>query len=567
MSKTIFSALIVLLFSFSLFAQNKFEGYNIIVDAPDTQKALACAIRYVAPLTQINITDLDSKTPMNLRPCEGSAANLSPVKTGQTTATIRADSANFKWCFNGEDKKYRISFVGDSFKPKVTYDWIATPETPGFYNIKDFGAVGDGKTDNTIAFQSAVAFIATRNGGTLTIPEGDFLVGNQPDFKGITLPSGITIQGAGGIFTGAPTNNVTQRGLSRVTLSGTNRAIFRIGECTQRVALRDFELYTDFGDNTYGVEAVGAFNSTQEISFDRMSFSNFFRGIYAHALEITVYQWQFDYIKVNQCIFIYNQDAGIWIKSKNSDWKITGSLFINPKKTETRKADSIYIYHSAAILVQDTFSGGFANAQGGDFISMVSDGPLTVIGSECEQMTRSMVFADFPQAGNFSYPITLVNNVFGNPIEVKGRRTLVSTGNLFGSDTFRADEWLRVYSTGDRFCYDGYIIGCQSLGANATRDTRPGQTAIPGFGGAKVVFRTGQPGEGTVPTQPTIFGTDVRFDSPIQLPSILQSDLSKQTVNNGTMVFCSNCKRGTSPCQNGGSGAPAMFINGRWECL
>ena len=45
-------------------------------------------------------------------------------------------------------------------------------------HIKDFGAVGDGKINNTIAFQKASAYLQT-NGGILIIDPGTYIVGKQ----------------------------------------------------------------------------------------------------------------------------------------------------------------------------------------------------------------------------------------------------------------------------------------------------------------------------------------------------------------------------------------------------
>ncbi len=546
-----FSILLIFLFSVSAFAQNKFEGANIIVDAPETQTSFACAIRYSTAAPSVTITDIDKKTPMNVSGCGGSAATI--TKTSASTATMRLNSNNQKWCFSGEDKLYKISFSGDQYTPQVVYEWLSTPETPGIYNIKDFGAIGDGKTDDTLAIRSALAFIATRNGGTLQFPEGDFVVGGEPGFKGLTIPSGIIIQGVGSVSSGAPTNNINQISPSRITLNGMNRAIFRIGECTERVVVRDIELYANINENTYGIEAIGGYNSSQDFEFTRVSFNNFFRGLYFHALQSSNYEWQMDYIKVNHCRFTYNRDAGIWCRIRNADWKISGTFFLVPKKTETAKADAMYFYHSALILIEDTFGGGFANAVGGAFLNIIDGTALTVINSQTESMTNSLLYGDFPGAGDYSYPITFVNNIFGHSIEFKARRTFVSTGNLYGPKTFKADERLRVYSTGDRFCYDGYILGCQGPQSN-------------NFDKASVLFMTGQPSEGNVVGRPTVFGTDVQFNNPVQLPSFLQNALPTAKPN-GSMVYCTNCRRNTSPCQSGGSGSPAMMIAGGWSCL
>ncbi len=247
-----FVVIFVFLFTLPIFGQNKFEGYNLFLSVPETHTVATCTLRYVSPETDITITDLDRKTPLKVSNCGDTTAKVAQ-SSGGSTATMRASSANYKWCFTGEDKSYRISFKGDKDAGQITYDWIATPTTPGIYNIKDFGAVGDGTTDDTVAFKSAMAFIATRNGGTLQIPEGDFVVTSP-----VALPSGVNIQGISGLVTGAPTNNVVQKSPSRIKLNGTKRALFRVGECVENIVIKDVELYATSFDNTYGFEAVGA---------------------------------------------------------------------------------------------------------------------------------------------------------------------------------------------------------------------------------------------------------------------------------------------------------------------
>lgn len=550
LKKLSFATLLVFSFAAAALSQNKFEGYNILLHVPENQTSTACAIRYVPPTTEIRISDTDSATPLKVSPCAGSGSNV--VQSGGSTAIVRTNPATNKWCFQGEDKRYRISFPGDQLSggAQVTYDWIATPETPGIYNIKDFGAAGDGTTDDTLAIKSALAFIATRNGGTLQFPEGDFLV-TAP----IVLPSGITIQGVGSLLTNAPTNNVNQRGASRIRLRGTNRSIFRIGECTERVQIRDIELYADSTDRTIGIEAVGAYNASQDFFFERVTFNNFYRGIFVRGLDQTGKSWQFDYVKVKHCRFVYNTDAGIYNFTRNADWKIEGCFFLNPRRTATQRGDSMTFYHGALILVQDTFGGGFAGAKGGAFINLIDNSNLTVIGSQTESMTHSFVYNDpnLQYHGDYSYPVTFVNNIFGDPVEFKGRRTFVSTGNLYNGNTIKAPESVRVYSTGDRFCYDGNILGCQGTGKT-------------NFDRATVVMMTGQPDDGQVKGHPTFFGTDVQFGAPVQMPNLAQAQLPAGKPN-GSLVYCTNCRRATTPCQAGGTGAPAMVVGGQWSCL
>lgn len=549
----------VLLFTFPTLSQNKFEGYNIILDVPRTQKAPACALRYAPPTNAITISDLNPSTALKLQTCDGK-----PIASATgTTASINASSTDFKWCFQGEDKKYRISFEGDSFSGRQIYDWFPTPEEKnlGFYNVKDFGAVGDGKTDDTIAIQSALAFIGTRGGGVLNFPEGDFIVGNTPNYKGIVVPSATTIQGAGGLHTTAAVNNVIKKNISRIRLQGTNKPLFMIGECTEKLVFKDIELFSDSNENTYGIEAVGAYLSTQDIYIERVSFTQFFRGIYAYGLMVTDRQWQFDYIKINHSRFVFNKDAGIYCDVYNTDWKVEGSLFILPKFQPGQNADAMNFVRVSALLVQDTFAGGFYTAYGGAFLKTLDGGSITVIACEIEQITYTFIFNEEknPYAGNLSYPIVFIGNFFGSPIIFNARRSFVSMGNGYNPRTFQADERVRVYSTGDRFCYDGHVWACKDGGEDRFKDQKL-------FDRATVVFMTGQPAEGKTPGIPTIFGTDVQFNTPVQMPSI-QADKLPLDKPNGSMIYCSNCRRNSTPCQAGGTGAPAMFVNNQWSCM
>lgn len=52
-------------------------------------------------------------------------------------------------------------------------------------SVKDFGAVGDGVTNDTAAFAAASAYITVQGGGKLVIPQGTYIVGQQT-FAGAT---------------------------------------------------------------------------------------------------------------------------------------------------------------------------------------------------------------------------------------------------------------------------------------------------------------------------------------------------------------------------------------------
>ncbi|MBP1991401.1 glycosyl hydrolase family 28-related protein [Paenibacillus eucommiae] len=61
-------------------------------------------------------------------------------------------------------------------------------------NVTHFGAVGDGKTDDTEAFNQAI--LAADGGGTIVVPKGIYLIDPSPG-KGIVLRTGIQLIGEG----------------------------------------------------------------------------------------------------------------------------------------------------------------------------------------------------------------------------------------------------------------------------------------------------------------------------------------------------------------------------------
>ncbi len=71
-------------------------------------------------------------------------------------------------------------------------------------NLRDFGAVGDGVTDDGPAFQSALDALAAAGGGTLFVPEGKYAIATPvaKDFTG--LASSISILGVESITPVAP---------------------------------------------------------------------------------------------------------------------------------------------------------------------------------------------------------------------------------------------------------------------------------------------------------------------------------------------------------------------------
>lgn len=72
-------------------------------------------------------------------------------------------------------------------------------------NLAEFGAVGDGLTDDTAAFNAAIAALISYGGGTLLVPPGTYRLLSAPN----PITAGVLIQGLGGIGTTQNSGTVT----------------------------------------------------------------------------------------------------------------------------------------------------------------------------------------------------------------------------------------------------------------------------------------------------------------------------------------------------------------------
>jgi len=89
--------------------------------------------------------------------------------------------------FGRDETQKNATFFGDEEVARYTLEQIRN----GIISIKDYGAVGDGATDNTTAIQNAIDAASDNGGGTVLIPGGTF------NLTQIFMKSKVSLVGVG----------------------------------------------------------------------------------------------------------------------------------------------------------------------------------------------------------------------------------------------------------------------------------------------------------------------------------------------------------------------------------
>ncbi len=601
--------LIIAVFTFAsgVGAQNIFEGYSLTVEANDDG---ACPVRWQPGAGGGNAIDVFvAGTNFQTR-----ASSLTACDESSVTGNRVNPNGIGKWCFSGAEPMYEIRLQNG-----VTYLWPALTKESGIYNVKDFRPVRRSldnparylysePADYTKTIKNAIAYIAARQGGTLRFPDGDYIVGTtdgstrDPAYQAITVPSGIIIEGASA-NSSVPSSNLPFRKTStRLRLKNDNQTIFRIGGCTNQVTFKHIELLgneTVYGEvlrgsnvGTIGIEGLGKWaidpvskqsmpNTSQFIRFENMTIQNFDKGIWVHNVneknckptEQACDQWQFDYVRVDQVSF-NNNKTGIWVHTFNTDWQVNNSVFHYVARNAP--GDGIRLQKTGSMLLQQTWGGGYDQGTniGGTFLYIDYVGGMTIINSGSENGKRA-IYTN-PAGGVSSTILTVINSWFGDPVELRGRLSYVSTGSFYLARSITADPAVTITSTGDRFCYDPYTF------AGRCKDEAGRNVLRPNYNGGRIMFQTGSVAEGRdadrIEGRPNLFGYNVEIrDGLMQYDPNVNFKLitdwangadGRPAVKDGAFVYCNDCRRG-GVCSQGTAGTDGAFakrINGQWRC-
>lgn len=100
--------------------------------------------------------------------------------------------AEGEFAFYAANGRYNVQVVATGLASQTTYDVLLfDPEDAGITSVKNYGAVGNGTTDDTAAIQAGIDAVSTAGGGTLLFPEGTYIV------AGLQIKASVYLQGSG----------------------------------------------------------------------------------------------------------------------------------------------------------------------------------------------------------------------------------------------------------------------------------------------------------------------------------------------------------------------------------
>ena len=185
----------------------------------------------------------------------------------------------------------------------------------GVYNIRDYGATGDGKTLNTAVIQKAIDDCFSNKGGTVLIPAGEFLCGT------LQLKSNITLHiAAAGKLLGSPERKDYSAGIGVPESNG--NIVFLYAVNAQNISIEGkgtidgngLAFFNGKGDNTGpGQHGVGG-------NFDRPHLAVFYQCTYLRLNDVFLKASAYHCLRILYCKQVYADGISIYNRvNRNND--------------------------------------------------------------------------------------------------------------------------------------------------------------------------------------------------------------------------------------------------------
>ena len=277
--------------------------------------------------------------------------------------------------------------TGHRFTPLSTDGLTSSGTNLSYFSVFDYGAVADGVTDNTAAFQNAINAVSAAGGGTLLCNRGHFL------FKGsLNLLEGVTLEGT---YSSAP-SHPNKAAININTITGTvlmptagqgNASARSFITVLQDATVKGVVFYypAQVGDQTpipfpWTLDLVN--NNAAVLDVETLNSFNFIRAVNAARHYIARVQGQ----PINIGIFIdSNYDIGRVENAHFNPWWSTTPAYLAWQLTYGRafviaRSDWEYFFNTFALgyaigyhFVESAVQGPLGGSCNGNFLGIGAD--------------------------------------------------------------------------------------------------------------------------------------------------------------------------------------------------
>lgn len=445
----------------------------------------------------------------------------------------------------------------------------------------------------------------------LTVPAYRILEGTATSVayskSRITLTTSGTSSAAQAIFTlGPAVRGVTIRDLG---LQGDTGTSYTVGIKASAPSTSS--------DGTYMTRLQGLY-------FGRLT-----TGISVNDPNSTATGWQFDNVHLEDTVF-ENVGTGVYVNAYNSGWQMNNIVFSSLSNQHGIHIERGAYISMNLIVGNGLGDGNNPPGPlSGKFLYIKEHGNIQISNSSSEGYKRHVELDGLAKSQpvvltNNAFPACPIVAESNGPSIIIKNTNVVSTGNFYGCSFAPARPSVQglsdVFSFGDKFCYE-YSEWC-----NEHTDTTPNPDVFypasefalesslavlhrsrtyeygDDFNPVEDIL-TSFPGKPLLELGNTVYyqnqvykykysfkrnatdgwleiagshagtqtspNTGLRFTSgPVQLTIVTQGSLSGygSVAQNGSMLFCSDCSAGSTPCAASGSGALALKVGSQWHC-
>lgn len=472
-------------------------------------------------------------------------------------------------------------------------------------HVKDFGAKGDGVTDDSAAFAAALASGA----GEVRADNGTYVVNSVITLaKGQKIYFGVGTHTVGGIrFTDSLTD---QTGTGKIECAGPGQSTLMLKNGANQDVISQTNFASLTGKNSkYGLFRAEIHGCTIDGNKTNQTGTSYGIRLYGHGLEMTdvsvrnaysdgIYtEWGLD-----STFATPNDDLeGFFTGIRSAFNGGNGWTFRGPHDSDFVE---VIVYQNGGwgmqIQVSGTYNGNghlsnvntFLNTLGGIYSNSSLDG------SQIDATTQTG-WGMLIDSGAGSHNLSSAEFSGPTGLEVRAPSQIIS-GNIVNTTT----AGLRLNGGSGNFTLQmfnntGYQIDfANEVGPSVifadSANAAPGSmfngtpnqadSVFVDFGGSSSNRYVAWPAQtlhvgGWSPQFPQSNAVMAVINDPSQTGTLTASNLSLSSSAqlgsstfanlgsgaNGSMVYCSNCTQ-TSACAAGGSGAMAMYVNGAWSC-